>query len=271
MESRKENETRQRPWLPALGALAVVAAVLVAVAYTVVSRCVAYNRIVRLPGASGSLASRPSDIELSYADATMPFAMGYARTALPAGWSRSISIQGSAVHLVGQADERVVLMPPCFDTSLSDDGNYSEVLATTRVERVPLSALLTMSPRDFRLLAGRTYVKALNSYNANGIGHFETDDVRGIIRFGSGKAPGDVVVEVWSKSGRISQGMLIRTQDAAAAFRLARCVLCNLSYTVDRVPSEGELQKFLQDEVQGHVLYGEGTRGPEVTGPAGTK
>jgi hypothetical protein len=51
--------------------------------------------------------------------------------------------------------------------------------------------------------------KVSDVFNQNGIGIFETERIKGLIRFGRKKYPGEIEAEIFSKDGKIRQNVLV--------------------------------------------------------------
>jgi hypothetical protein len=112
-----------------------------------------------------------------------------------------------------------------------------------------------MSSQEFERLMRHTFPKALDTSNQNGIGLFETEHTRGIIRFGARARPGHVNIEVWSREGQLHQGILVHESSAEAASRIVHCVLEHLRYSVDRVPPADTLRAAIRDSLESHPLF----------------
>lgn len=235
------------------------------IAFTVITyprfvRCLAYHQIVSQTEAALNLSPQPTPLAVDGDAEAIRFSIGYADIGLPSDWATAISILGSeqiVIRIMGHADGAIVFMPPFFDAQLSADGNYSWMRTEASTQRVPLADVFRMPKSEYEELLSYTLPKSFNRYNQNGIGGFSTDHVRGFIRFGPRDEPGNVLIEVWSNRGKLSQGILIFAPDAETAERLTQVFLANLRYSIDEVPAEEVLQAMIRGELEGHALLSE--------------
>lgn len=247
-----------RRWRFVVFASVAALGILALIAYPRGARCFFYKKMIA--STSENLAAQPKSVEIACSEKTMPLSLGYAKTALPENWPTTVTVKGTAISIFAKNGAAVVFMPPVFDTTFSDDGNYSWSLAVARSKRQTLGAIFRMSSAEYDELIRHTFPKANNTFNQNGIGLFETERCRGIIRYGPHAEPGHINIEVWSKRGQVSQGILIHAPDADAAFRIVECVLFNLEYSIDRVPPAGTLRTSIRAALKAHHLFTENPR-----------
>ncbi|TVQ03612.1 MAG: hypothetical protein EA381_01285 [Planctomycetaceae bacterium] len=256
--TKKPMKVKQHRWVYVLVFFAIGGFALAAAAYPRLARCRAYSKVVNRADASLNLQPQPTKVAIENPGASVRMSIGYADIGLPKDWAKSVTTHGSevpAIQIAGEAGEQIVFMPPFFDTALSADGGYSWYRNEASSQRVSLAKVFMMSTAEFDELIGYTLPKSLSRYNQNGIGCFATEYVRGFIRFGPKAEPGNILVEVWSKRGDLSQGMLISSRDAESASRIVQCVLANLEYSVDDVPVGDVLQTLIRSELEKHDLF----------------
>ncbi|GAA5510186.1 hypothetical protein [Novipirellula caenicola] len=249
-------------WRYALAIFAISGVALSAAIYPRLARYRSYNKIVSRTDADLNLTPQPMDFVVGHSDDVMHLAIGYADIGLPRNWAMAITTHGpeqNAIQIGGDAGENIVFMPPFFDAQLSADGNYSWTCSELNSHRVSLAKIFMMSKSEFTELMGYTVSKSLNRYNQNGIGCFATEHVRGFIHFGPQAEPGNVHIKAWSNRGKLSQGILISSRNAETASKITQCVVANLKYSIDDVPTGDVLQTLIRSKLGKHDLFRETT------------
>ncbi len=244
-----DTAQKGRRWPRIVAVAVVVLGVLTVILGPRFLRCNLYSKIISNPDARRNLAAHVKPIQVDYSKHTDTLEIGYGHAALPVGWIARITRQHGAILINPEDEESLVLMPPFYDSQLSADGDYSWTLAAAQTTEVAMAEVFFMSFSDFETLFSRTLAKANNGLNENGIGVFETDNIRGIIRYGARDTPGCINVAVWSKHGEVCQGIIIRATSSERALQLAQCVLFHLQYSVDHVPPTSELKRMIDNAI----------------------
>ena len=247
----KRTSSKRRCWPYAVAAV-VALTIGTTILFPRIQRCIAYSRIISSEHASRNPARRPKRIQLECSENTAPIDIGYAQAALPDQWAVSIMRQQHAVVVRSENDESIAFMPPFYDSQLSPDGNYTSAVETAEAEPVALTDVFFMTSTEYAELVHRTLPKSFNMHNQSGIGLFRSENIRGLIRFGSLDEPGEMSVEVWSITGEVIQGILIR---AEKALQLISCVLQHFRYSVDHVPPGDVLTGMIEDAIADHELF----------------
>lgn len=261
IDSTSKCTNANRRYWPCAIASVVVLTFGIVVLFPRIQRYVAYSKIVSSEHASRNLAGRPKPVQLVCLEDANPINIGYAQTALPSEWAVSIARDQDAVVVRANDDELLIFMSPFYDSDLSPDGNYTEAIQTAQTEQVAMSEVFFMTSAEYAKLLERTLPKSFNMYNQNGIGLFCSEDIRGLIRFGSLDEPGNMSVEVWSNTGEVSQGILIQAETPESALKLINCVLPHLRYSVGHVPPRDVLTGMIDDALADNALF---SASPEV-------
>ena len=112
-----------------------------------------------------------------------------------------------------------------------------------------------MEPRKFLEYLLLASAKSQNVMNQNGIGIFEAEHIRGIIRFGQAKSPGAFSVEVFSKQSNIIQDIRIVSNDPQKSKKVLLSILASYKFLIDEVPDEHTLQELVRSEIEKHDKF----------------
>jgi hypothetical protein len=108
---------------------------------------------------------------------------------------------------------------------------------------------------EYLILAG---AKSQNVMNQNGIGVFETQYIKGIVRFGQVKKPGVFAIEVFSKEGNICQDIRIISKDPAKSKDALLSLLGSYRFLIVEAPDEDALHELIMTELEKHDKFQEG-------------
>jgi hypothetical protein len=114
-----------------------------------------------------------------------------------------------------------------------------------------------MHPKEFLEYLTLAGAKAQNVMNQNGISNFETENIRGIVRFGQRKSPGVFAIEVFCKEANICQDIRVISKDPAKSKEVLLSLLSSYKFLISEVPDEDSLKELILSEITKHDKFQE--------------
>jgi hypothetical protein len=182
----------------------VVSAFLFFYSYPRLRVCTLYHTVISKSGAFETLSIKPEIIQMPDSNQSNSYSIGFAEAPFNSNSINSIRYLKNTGLTIGTDSNEVsffFLLPRSPD-DLTYDVYYKAL------NELPLNYfdLFFSNPRKMcaRILSAKL-LKIDDSINQNGIAFFETNYIKGVIRFGSKKHPENISAEIYSKNGNINQ------------------------------------------------------------------
>jgi hypothetical protein len=118
-------------------------------------------------------------------------------------------------------------------------------LKVASTPRHSLGTVFCMSKDDFDRYLLLAAAKVNNRFNENGIAVFQTEFTQGLLRCGPSQEPREMMAEVWSKDGNISQAILIRSSSPLECPGAMGTILASYKFKITTVPPDNELEDLV--------------------------
>jgi hypothetical protein len=238
-------------------------------------RCYAYKKVVlSSPNGLANLSGKPSTLEIPQDNNIPILSLGYALAGVPSESINAIKVIGDSSIIVATEEFKLSFVPPWASTWSTTDSNsiqssslpsilakdpFSYEFGVKAANTIPKSYLkiFFMHPKEFLEYLILASAKAQNVMNQNGISNFETENIRGIVRFGQRKNPGVFAIEVFSKEANICQDIRIISKDPAKSKEALLSLLSSYKFLISEVPDENSLRELILKEIKKHEKFQE--------------
>jgi len=100
----------------------------------------------------------------------------------------------------------------------------------------------------------RCFLKTVHRYNQKGIGIFETDSIKGLLRFGAASHPCKMVADIFSKNSVVVQEILITSDSEEMTKDIMFSLLSSYTYLIDKPPNESTLKELIYNALDPKIL-----------------
>lgn len=227
------------------------------------SRCYSYHKyFVSEPLAFATLSHKPSIIELPEPQSSNSFSLGPAQVCIDAELIRSIRYIEETESIVVECKNWSFVFLDLFNVfeAFDDisphlrveykiagkliDTYDSEVRAAHSMPR-KYSEIFLMRPDEFREYMAFCFLKSMVLFNQNGIGIFETEAVKGFVRFGGLEKPGRLLADVYSKESNICQTIVVISDSPERSKEALFLLLASYRFLIPEVPEEEKLRDLI--------------------------
>ncbi|MBW8017109.1 MAG: hypothetical protein FVQ82_13065 [Planctomycetes bacterium] len=200
-----------------------------------------------------TLAHEPETIDIPNLDLNANFSIGYAQFYLDPNSIGKIKLLNKHFTFI-----------ECVDSVRHSYGFFP--LHKNRITfEVELKALETypktsfqifcMSKEEFSEYMERCYLKKSWTFNQNGTGVFENENLKGIIRFGTTVNPNTMYVDVFSKKTAMTQRVLVRTDSPEKTRESLLSLISSFSYLIEKPMDKNAIKQMAFDVLSRHPKF----------------
>ena len=128
--------------------------------------------------------------------------------------------------------------------------SFSWRMETANLRPKGVWEVFAMSDAEFHRYRVQSVDKAWNVFNDNGIGVFEAQHVRGLIRFGRLAKPEEISAEVFSNEKPTSQGILVSSASLEESRIRLITLLAAFRYTANVPDDDAELERLIRRDLE---------------------
>lgn len=237
-------------------------------------RCYGYNKIVlSRPDGLANLSGKSSTLEIPQDNNTPILSLGYAFANVPSESINAITVISDESIVVATEEFKLAFFPPWASTWSTDSNSIQSSSLPSTLAKGPFSyefgvkaantlpktciEIFFMHPKEFMEYLTLAGAKAMNVMNQNGISNFETENIRGIVRFGQRKYPGVFAVEVFCKEANICQYIRVISKDPVKSKEVLLTLLSSYKFIISEVPDEDSLRELILTEITKHEKFQE--------------
>ena len=174
--------------------------------------CYLYHKMISRPLALETLSIKPQQVILPEPNNYCMFSLGFAEMPLCPDSISSIRYMKDTRGVVCRNESNRItyfFLPP----ENPDEITYDLRVKTANAMPINYSEIFFSKLSNVYCRIRSAYIfKVSDTFNENGIGIFETEKIKGLIRFGSKKYPYQIKAEIFSKDGNISQSIVIMSE-----------------------------------------------------------
>jgi hypothetical protein len=233
-------------------AVVVAVLLLVLVIYLTprITACCLYYSLISKPLDLETLSIKPQQVKLSEPNNFCVFSLGFAEIPLcPNSISTIRYHKGLGVICRNDLNNITYsFLPPENPAKITYD------LQVKMANTMPMKyseIFFSKSCSIYRI--GSAYImKVSNPFNQRGIGFFETEDIKGLIHFGSQKNPYNIAADIFSKYGNINQFVVICSESPEKSKEAMFKLLSSYRFTISEANDSNVLDKLIMSQLSGN-------------------
>jgi hypothetical protein len=230
--------------------------VLISVIYLVphITVCYLYHSIISKPLALETLSIKPQQLELPEPNNSCVFLLGFAETPLCPNSISSIRYD-KGTGLICKTDSNSIkyyFLPPENPAEIT----YDLLVKTANTMPIKYSEIFFSKPRSIYYRIGSAYIfKVSDVFNQRGIGLFETERIKGIIRFGTKNNPYNIKADIFSKDGNVTQSVVVGSESPEKSKAAMYNLLSSYQFTISEANDSNVLDKLIMDQLSGNSKF----------------
>ncbi len=245
----------------------IIVAVLVIYSIPRITFCCIYHNIVSKPLALETLSIKPRKIVLPEPNQSCVFSLGFADIPLCHNSINSISYRPE-YGLICRTDSNCLtyffLLPDSplevntiTKYSICDIKDYYDLqVKAANAMPVKYSEIVFSDPCVMvPYIVPFALFKVNNHLNQKGIGLFESEDIKGLIRFGTKNNPCSIQAEIFSKDGNITQCITILSDSPAKSSEALLALLSSYRFTISQVKDSNFLDELIINQLSGNSKF----------------
>jgi len=253
----------------------VLAGVLLTYIASGLFRCYTYYEIIAASPLGLANLSGPAGVfDIPIGDASGGFSLGYAQVGIDPVSIRAINYVGDTMaDIVIDCNEySVILFSPWTSTPPSiqrgwvrsaglgglmseDPSGYLLTVRAAKTMPASYARIFFMRKKRFAEYIALAAVKSQNVMNRNGTAVFETDHVRGIVRFGEAPLPRCFELQVFSTNSGIGHTAFVFAESPQKITESLSAMLSSYKFLVAQPPDEESLRRLISAEVERHDKF----------------
>lgn len=154
--------------------------------------------------------------------------------------------------------EELLAEPALIDSNwqpIPSEELYSIYLKTAQTMPKKYWEIFMMNGQEFKTYVVRATLKTVESYNYKGIGVFETDQIKGLLRFGSADSPSTMYAIVFSKQSDITQGIRVKSDFEGKSEDAMFSLLSSYRFLITELPEQDQLCQSISSELEKHDTF----------------
>jgi hypothetical protein len=233
----------------------VVAVLLVLVIYLTprIMVCNSYHKMISRPLALETLSIKPQQVILPQPNNSCVFSLGFAEMPLCPNSIRTIRYnKGLGVSCRDDSNSITYLFALPRNPS---EITYDLQLKMANTRPINYSEIFFSNIDEVVCRIRSAYIfKVSNVLNQNGIGIFETERIKGLIRFGRKKYPDEIEAEIFSKDGKVTQDILVISESPQKSKEAMFSLLSSYWITIPQadVNDSNYLDKLIMGQLSGN-------------------
>ncbi len=226
--------------------------------------CCIYHNIISEPLAMETLSIKPQIIELSQPNNSCVFSLGFAFVPLCPDSISSIRYTKDT-GLIFKTDSNSItyyFLLPDRPLDVNEITKYSKGSIKDYYDlQVRIASLTLKKYSEIFFNPHKMWLDIIlarfktDPFNQRGIGLFETDNIKGIIRFGPKNNPCSLMVEIFSNDGNITQLITVASESPQKSKEALFSLLSSYQFTISQVPEINFLDELIVNELGGNSKF----------------
>jgi len=216
--------------------------------------CYLYHKMISRSLALETLSIKPQQVKLPEPNNSCVFSLGFAEMPLCPNSISSIRYN-KGTGLICRNDSNSItyffLLPenPAEIT-------YDLQVKTANAMPINYSEIFFSKPSSIYCRIRSAYIfKVSNTFNQNGIGLFETENIKGIIHFGAKNYPYTLMADIFSKDGNISQSIMILSKSPEKGKEAMFSLLSSYWFTISQVKDSNFLDELIINQLSSNSKF----------------
>lgn len=216
--------------------------------------CSLYHKIISKPQALEILSVEPQNIKLPEPNLDCNFSLGFAEMSLCPNSINTISYRPQ-IGVICRTDSNCLtysFLPPDNPAEVT----YEVLVKAANVMPLKYSEIFFSKPYSIYYRIMTAYIfKVSQSFNQKGIGLFETKNIKGLIHFGSQKNPYNIMADVFSKDGNISQLISVCSGSPEKSKEAMFSLLSSYRLTISQANDSNYLDELVMSQLSGNSKF----------------
>ena len=200
-----------------------------------------------------TLAYKSETIELPTLDINANFSLGYAQCYIDPNLIGTIKFLHKHIAFIECTGSEKYLY--AFFSPNRNRINFEVELKALDTYPKTEFQIFCMSKKEFSEYMEDCELKQSWTFNQNGTGIFENENLKGIIRFGSALRPARMCVDVSSKTLPLSQRILVKSSSPEKSRAILLSLISSFSYIIEQPLDKGELKQMAFDTLSQHPKF----------------
>lgn len=238
-------------------------------------QCYTYYEIIAAsPRGLANLSGSPGAFDVPIGDGSAGFSLGYAQVGIDPLSIRAINYVGDTrADIVIDCNEySLILFSPRASTPPSiqrgwvhsaglaglmseDPSGYLFTVRAAKTMPSGYARIFFMRQKRFAEYIALAAVKSQNVMNRNGTAVFETDHVRGIVRFGEAPVPRCFELQIFSRNSNIGHTAFVFADSPQKIRESLGALLSPYKFLVAQPPDKDALRRLISAEVEKHDKF----------------